>query len=69
MEIPDRQKMLTANKEQKQELEENIRKLKETERVKVQELQRQREQDKRDNEAELQRTRRKYEVIYRFLKF
>lgn len=61
--------MLTANKEQKQELEENIRKLKETERVKVQELQRQREQDKRDNEAELQRTRRKYEVIYRFLKF
>lgn len=69
MEIPDRQKMLTANKEQKQELEENIRKLKETERVKVQELQRQREQDKRNNEAELQRMRRKYEVIYCFLKF
>ena len=51
--------MLTASEEQKEELEERIRKLKETERDRANELERQRIEDRRNNEAELERLQRK----------
>jgi hypothetical protein len=54
--------MLTASEEQKEELEVRIRKLKEDERDRANELERQRIEDRRNNEAELQRLRRKHEV-------
>ena len=54
--------MLTASEEQKEELEKRIRKLKEDERDRANELERQGIEDRRNNEAELQRLRRKHEV-------